>query len=64
MSGEIVLFIVMSAIFLIAIVLIEAERDTTERKVSAKRKAETISEKCICHSCDYNYTADELKKVG
>lgn len=64
MSGEVILFAVMSIIFLVAIVLIEVSHEDENNKASAEKTAETVSEKRICHSCDYVFTADELKKVG
>ena len=54
----------MSIIFLVAIVLIEVSHEDENNKASAEKTAETVSEKRICHSCDYAFTADELKKVG
>ena len=64
MSGEVILFAVISIVFLVAIVFIEVSHEDENNKVPAEKTAETVSEKRICPSCDYVFTADELKKVG
>ncbi|MBP3922343.1 MAG: hypothetical protein J6D27_05190 [Ruminiclostridium sp.] len=65
MSGEILVFFIMSVIFLVIITLIEVcKEDNTKEEAPAENKAEAVYQNQFYHSCDYNYTAEELKKVG
>lgn len=64
MSGEVIIFVVMSIVFFVAVTMFEMYGYEEKEEVSAKNNAETIEKNTVYNNRELTFSSEELKKVG
>ena len=64
MSVEVIIFVVMSIVFFVAVTMFEMYGYEEKEEVSAKNNAETIEKNTVYNNRELTFSSEELKKVG